>query len=93
MIGFGGEDPGTGNKSGTGGRGMLEDAGTECDTVDLQNDVNNCGVCGEHCVITGADSKCVEGKCEIEACLPNRYDLNGEAGRRLRAGLRRRPDG
>jgi hypothetical protein len=80
MIGVGGDDdPGTGNKPGAGGGGMLEDAGTECDTVDLQNDIDNCGVCGEHCVITGAESKCVKGKCEIEACRPNRYDQNGEA--------------
>ncbi len=77
VIGFGGDDS-TGMKSGTGGGGMLEDAGTECDTVDLQTDVNNCGVCGEHCVITGADSKCVKGKCQIDTCLPNRYDTNGE---------------
>jgi len=81
VIGLGGDDdPGTGNKPGAGGGGMLEDAGTECDTVDLQTDVNNCGVCGEHCVITGADSKCVAGKCQIEECLPNRYDLNGDPG-------------
>jgi len=80
MIGLGGDqDPGTGDKPGAGGGGMLEDAGTECDTVDLQNDVNNCGVCGQHCVITGADSKCVKGKCEIDTCSPNRYDVNGDA--------------
>lgn len=78
MIGFGGEDTSTGNAPGAGGGGVLEDAGTECDTVDLQNDVNNCGECGNHCVITGADSKCVKGKCEIDACLPNRYDVNGD---------------
>ena len=79
VIGVGGDDdPGSGNKPGAGGGGMLEDAGTECDTVDLQNDVNNCGVCGTHCVITGADSQCVKGKCEIETCLPNRYDTNGD---------------
>src|SRR4051812_37506626 len=47
MIGLGGDDsPGTGMKPGAGGGGMVEDAGTECDTVDLDTDVNNCGTCG-----------------------------------------------
>ena len=79
MLDFGGDgDPGTGNRPGAGGGGNLEDAGTECDNVDLQNDVNNCGVCGTHCVITGADSKCVKGKCEIDTCLEQRYDVNGD---------------
>jgi Sulfatase-modifying factor enzyme 1/Putative metal-binding motif len=79
MIGLGGDDDsGRGGKGGKGGTGGLEDAGTQCDGVDFQTDVNNCGECGVHCVITGADSACVDGKCRIEQCLANRYDLNGD---------------
>jgi hypothetical protein len=78
MIGVGGDDdPGTGGKKGGGGSAPLEDAGTECDTVDLENDVNNCGECGRHCVLTGAEAKCVAGKCEIAQCLEDRYDVDG----------------
>lgn len=80
MIGFGGDDTGTGNKPGAGGGGNLEDAGTACDDIDLKTDVNNCGECGKPCVITGADSKCEDGICLIDKCLPNRYDVNGEPG-------------
>jgi hypothetical protein len=76
MLGMGGDD-GTGNKPGGGGAGQLEDAGTECDTADLQNDVDNCGVCGNHCLITGAESACVKGKCVLDHCLDERFDLNG----------------
>jgi len=77
-INMGGDDdPGTGNKPGAGGAG-LENPGTECDNVDLDNDVNNCGTCGTHCLITGAEAKCVKGKCEIDKCREGNYDLNGK---------------
>jgi sulfatase-modifying factor enzyme 1/putative metal-binding protein len=77
-IGLGGDGTGTSGKQSTGGSAALEDGGTECDTADLQTDVNNCGACAQHCVITGADSKCVKGKCQIAACLATRYDQNGD---------------
>ncbi len=78
MIGFGGDDTATSGKHSTGGSAALQDAGTECDTVDFQTDVNNCGQCGTHCVITGADATCVKGKCQIAKCQANRYDQNGD---------------
>lgn len=76
----GGGDPdgsGTGNQPNVGGDAGA-DAGTQCDDVDFETDVDNCGSCGNHCLITGADAECVKGKCQIEGCLPFRYDLNGK---------------
>jgi hypothetical protein len=80
VIGMGGEDdPGTAAKPGVGGGGApLEDAGTECDAADLTSDVDNCGACGVHCILTGAEAKCVAGKCEIAECLEHRYDVDGK---------------
>ena len=77
VIGFGGDDIGTGNMPGVGGA-VLEDAGTECDTVDLKTDVNNCGECGHHCIITGAEAVCVKGECQISRCSDHRYDINND---------------
>jgi len=79
MIGFGG-DPGVdiGGSVSVGG-GTLEDAGTPCDNVDLQNDVNNCGTCGNGCVFTGAEALCVKGECTLGECVDGRYDLDGDA--------------
>jgi len=78
MIGFGGDDSGTSGKRSGGGTAALEDAGTACDTADLETDVDNCGACGVHCIITGADSVCVHGKCTIDKCSAGRYDVNGD---------------
>lgn len=78
-IGFGGDDDnGKGGKGGKGGSAPLEDAGDSCEGVDFDTDVNNCGACGVHCIITGADSSCVDGKCEIAQCIEGRYDVNGD---------------
>lgn len=77
-IGLGGDDDSGNGKAGKGGTAPLEDAGDPCDDVDLKTDINNCGECGVHCVITGADSVCNDGKCEIEKCIEGRYDVNGD---------------
>ncbi|HYP89553.1 MAG TPA: MopE-related protein [Polyangiaceae bacterium] len=71
MIGMGGDQTGIGG-------GQLEDAGTACDNVDLQTDINNCGTCGNVCIFTGAEAMCVKGKCEIGECRDARYDLDGD---------------
>jgi hypothetical protein len=78
MLGSGGDD-GSGDQPGNGGEPAVGGgSGTECDAgVDLQNDADNCGACNNHCLITGADAQCVKGRCEIQQCRPNRYDLNG----------------
>ncbi len=78
VLGMGGDDTGNGGTKARGGSAALEDAGTACDGLDFTSDVNNCGECGTRCIFTGADGKCVDSKCEIEACLENRYDLNGK---------------
>lgn len=78
MIGFGGDSDtgnGTAGKLGVGG-GKLEDAGTACDDVDLQTDLNNCGTCGNVCLFTGADALCVKGQCVLGECHDNRYDVD-----------------
>ena len=77
VIGFGGEgaNPSTGGSVSTGGR-VFEDAGTPCDNVDTQTDVNNCGMCGNVCIFTGADAMCVKGECVMAECHEDRYDLD-----------------
>jgi hypothetical protein len=77
VIGFGGEgdNPSLGGSVSTGGR-VFEDAGTACDNVDTQTDVNNCGMCGNVCIFTGADAMCVKGECVMAECHDDRYDLD-----------------
>ena len=79
MIGFGGEgdNPSLGGSLSTGGR-VFEDAGTACDNVDLKTDVNNCGMCGNVCIFTGASAMCVKGECVMGACTDDRYDLDND---------------
>jgi hypothetical protein len=67
----------TGGTISTGGR-ILEDAGTACDGVDLQTDLNNCGMCGNVCIFTGADAMCVKGECAIGECHEDRYNNDGD---------------
>src|SRR5258705_13502242 len=77
VIVMGGDNagPDLGGSFSTGGR-IFEDAGTPCDNVDLQTDLNNCGTCGNVCIFTGADALCVKGSCEIGECHPDRYDID-----------------
>lgn len=46
--------------------------------ADLMNDLQNCGACGNVCVLPGATAKCDEGKCLIEQCASGFYDVNGD---------------
>ncbi|HEX2870638.1 MAG TPA: MopE-related protein [Polyangiaceae bacterium] len=77
VIGFGGDDsdPGRGGSLNVGG-GQLEDAGMACDGVDLQTSLENCGVCGNVCIFTGAEAACVKGECVMSECRPDRYDID-----------------
>jgi hypothetical protein len=71
MAGDKGETPGMGGEAGS------DDPGSDCKNVNLKTDPSNCGACGHQCTISGANAACVEGRCELERCRPNRYDLNG----------------
>jgi hypothetical protein len=58
--------------------GILEEAGTACDsTIDLQNDPLNCGTCQHQCSIAGAIPKCEAGVCKVDTCIFGRWDLDG----------------
>ena len=56
----------------------LPDCGTatrcERECTDLMNDPNNCGGCGNTCVVPNATAACVSGSCEIGVCDPGFYD-------------------
>jgi hypothetical protein len=45
----------------------------------LLTDPNHCGACGRVCNLSGATSRCTDGQCQIEACLPGRADCDGIA--------------
>ncbi|MFH0815180.1 MAG: MopE-related protein [Candidatus Falkowbacteria bacterium] len=45
----------------------------------VQSDSQNCGQCGNVCSLDGAVAKCEKGKCAVDSCLPNRFDLDGVA--------------
>ncbi|MDD9965051.1 MAG: hypothetical protein OXR73_02415 [Myxococcales bacterium] len=47
-----------------------------CET-DLRT-LDNCGACGVHCRLEGAEATCSDGRCRIKACQPGRADCNGE---------------
>jgi hypothetical protein len=80
VIGLGGDsDPGSlGGGQSRAGNGPLEDAGTACEGVDLDTDLGNCGACGNVCIFTGASALCVDGECQLGACLDARYDIDGD---------------
>ncbi len=69
-----------GGNGGEGGDNMGGQAGqnNNCDDIDLDTDVLNCGVCGVACRINGAFPKCVDGVCVIDMCAPGRQDLNDD---------------
>ena len=45
---------------------------------DLQADVAHCGGCGQACALEGADPRCEAGRCLIEVCRADRYDLDND---------------
>jgi hypothetical protein len=50
-----------------------------CET-NINTSVNNCGQCGDPCVLPNANAACVAGQCTIAACLPGFFDCDGNAG-------------
>ena len=50
--------------------------GTSC--VDLMNDSNNCGKCGEACQTYGENYTCVDGYCESTACVDGQVLCDGK---------------
>ena len=78
--GTGGEGPGavvvtenTGGDSGSGSGGRPNPCG-----ADLDNDLENCGECGNVCEIANAFAQCVGGFCIVDDCAPGRVDLDGQ---------------
>ena len=69
---------------GPGDGGPLVDAATPMDTGDpcsqenMRSDPDNCGSCGNRCVLFGADAVCEEGACGLGACRAGYVDLNGD---------------
>ena len=52
--------------------------GPACD-ADTQSDLENCGACGNVCMLPGAVPACVLGQCVIKECIAAAYDLDGSA--------------
>ncbi|WP_206079398.1 hypothetical protein [Polyangium spumosum] len=53
---------------------------TGCET-DILNDEDHCGGCNNDCdaLIPNADGACASGTCELAACLPGFFDVDGAA--------------
>ena len=68
--GEGGNDVGFGGFGETGG-------GPPCG-ADILNDLENCGACGNVCLLPGAFPRCEQGACVIDACIDGAYDLDGD---------------
>ncbi|MBL8684203.1 MAG: hypothetical protein JNK05_33825 [Myxococcales bacterium] len=45
--------------------------------VNVQSDVNNCGVCGRACAFANAGATCNVGMCQITTCNPGFSNCNG----------------
>jgi len=45
--------------------------------VNLMNDPNNCGKCGNVCSIANGTAKCEAGKCVVKTCTPPFFDCAG----------------
>ena len=78
--GSGGSGPGgvivVGGSSGSGGESGSDGRPNPCG-ADLENDLENCGVCGHVCEIPNAFAQCVGGFCIVDDCAPGRVDLDG----------------
>ncbi|MBL8922715.1 MAG: hypothetical protein JNJ54_27955 [Myxococcaceae bacterium] len=51
--------------------------GTPDNGISLQNDVTNCGRCGNVCMVPNATPRCLAGQCEIGQCTAPFDDCNG----------------
>lgn len=54
----------------------LDVCGLSC--ADLDNDPQNCGVCGRTCVMPNALAACEGGMCAVGACLAGFFDADGD---------------
>jgi len=68
-----------------GGIEICDEADNDCNGVvdegfDLLNSVENCGSCGNVCLMSNAIPKCVAGQCVIEACQPGFQDSPNTPG-------------
>ncbi len=45
--------------------------------IDLARDAQNCGGCGRACTFDNGGGRCVEGVCELAACMPGFGDADG----------------
>ena len=50
----------------------------EDEGFDFFNDASNCGFCGVTCETVRASAICIGGVCNIDACEPGFYDVNGD---------------
>ncbi|HEY6725323.1 MAG TPA: FG-GAP-like repeat-containing protein [Polyangiaceae bacterium] len=73
-------------ETGAGGTGNTESCEATCDgaccgevCVDLESDINHCGVCGVVCDLNQAEEACVAGSCVVTQCWDNAVDCNGVA--------------
>jgi len=48
------------------------------DDIDLQNDMNNCGICGRVCAFPNGTAACVDGQCGLVDCSPGHHDADGD---------------
>lgn len=73
---------GGGGHAGQGGSGGFISVGGSAGSAhceaDTQNDVQNCGDCGNVCQLPGAFPACRFGECAIDSCAPGFYDLDGD---------------
>ena len=53
------------------------DRANGCET-NVQDDVMNCGACGNYCAMVGAISACVAGVCTLDTCDAGYGDCNGD---------------
>ncbi|MCA9541738.1 MAG: hypothetical protein KC620_22735, partial [Myxococcales bacterium] len=46
--------------------------------IDLARDIANCGACGRLCARPNAETACVAAECQLVACLPRFFDVDGD---------------
>jgi len=60
---------------------LCDEEDNDCDQevdegIDLDNDVNNCGMCGKSCQPNNAFGSCLGGQCKIADCITGYKDCN-----------------
>ena len=72
--GFGGAAASSGDGFST-NSGFEGTGGSDCG--DTQSSLDNCGACGNACLLYGASAQCVAGECKVLECLVGQYDIDG----------------